>query len=71
MLTAILKEAWMSITSYKLRTFLTMLGIMIGVAAAQSAHHHSADRLDRIAGATVKFFAAGLRSLLEPTSPIR
>lgn len=33
MLTAILKEAWISITSYKLRTFLTMLGIMIGVAA--------------------------------------
>lgn len=33
MLRAILKEAWISITSYKLRTFLTMLGIMIGVAA--------------------------------------
>ena len=33
MLKAILKEAWISITSYKLRTFLTMLGIMIGVAA--------------------------------------
>ena len=33
MLTAILKEAWISIASYKLRTFLTMLGIMIGVAA--------------------------------------
>lgn len=26
-------EAWISITSYKLRTFLTTLGIMIGVAA--------------------------------------
>ncbi|MBO5037943.1 MAG: ABC transporter permease [Alphaproteobacteria bacterium] len=33
MLRAILKEAWISIASYKLRTFLTMLGIMIGVAA--------------------------------------
>ena len=33
MLKAILKEAWISITSYKLRTFLTMLGIVIGVAA--------------------------------------
>lgn len=33
MLIPILKEAWISITSYKLRTFLTMLGIMIGVAA--------------------------------------
>ncbi|MBQ8750345.1 MAG: ABC transporter permease [Alphaproteobacteria bacterium] len=33
MLKAILKEAWISITSYKLRTFLTMLGILIGVAA--------------------------------------
>lgn len=33
MLKAILKEAWISIASYKLRTFLTMLGIMIGVAA--------------------------------------
>ncbi len=33
MLKAILKEAWISIFSYKLRTFLTMLGIVIGVAA--------------------------------------
>ena len=33
MIKAILKEAWISITAYKLRTFLTMLGIMIGVAA--------------------------------------
>ena len=33
MLKAITKEAWISITSYKLRTFLTMLGILIGVAA--------------------------------------
>jgi len=33
MFKAILKEAWISITAYKLRTFLTMLGIMIGVAA--------------------------------------
>ena len=33
MLKAILKEAWISISSYKLRTFLTMLGIMIGVSA--------------------------------------
>lgn len=33
MLKAILKEAWISISAYKLRTFLTMLGIMIGVAA--------------------------------------
>ena len=33
MLKAILKEAWISIAAYKLRTFLTMLGIMIGVAA--------------------------------------
>ena len=49
MLTAILKEAWISIASYKLRTFLTMLGIMIGVAAvvmmvsagqASSKPHH-------------------------------
>lgn len=29
----IFSEAWISITSYKLRTFLTTLGIMIGVAA--------------------------------------
>lgn len=29
----IFAEAWISITSYKLRTFLTTLGIMIGVAA--------------------------------------
>ena len=33
MLKAIIQEAWISISSYKLRTFLTMLGIMIGVAA--------------------------------------
>ena len=33
MLKSILKEAWISIAAYKLRTFLTMLGIMIGVAA--------------------------------------
>ncbi len=33
MLKAILKEAWISIASYKLRTFLTMLGIVIGVSA--------------------------------------
>ena len=29
----IIKEAWISIGAYKLRTFLTMLGILIGVAA--------------------------------------
>ena len=29
----VFNEAWISITSYKLRTFLTTLGIMIGVAA--------------------------------------
>lgn len=29
----ILREAWISITTYKLRTFLTTLGIMIGVCA--------------------------------------
>jgi len=33
MITRIFKEAWISIASYKLRTFLTTLGIMIGVAA--------------------------------------
>ncbi|MBQ7413353.1 MAG: ABC transporter permease [Alphaproteobacteria bacterium] len=33
MLGQILREAWISITAYKMRTFLTMLGIMIGVAA--------------------------------------
>ena len=33
MFKAIIKEAWISIAAYKLRTFLTMLGIMIGVAA--------------------------------------
>ncbi len=33
MILAILKEAWISISAYKLRTFLTMLGILIGVAA--------------------------------------
>ena len=33
MLGQILKEAWISIAAYKMRTFLTMLGIMIGVAA--------------------------------------
>ena len=29
----ILKESWISISSYKIRTFLTMLGIVIGVGA--------------------------------------
>lgn len=33
MLGQILREAWISITAYKMRTFLTVLGIMIGVAA--------------------------------------
>lgn len=33
MIHQILKEAWISIGAYKLRTFLTMLGILIGVAA--------------------------------------
>lgn len=33
MIYQILKEAWISISAYKLRTFLTMLGILIGVAA--------------------------------------
>lgn len=33
MIFQILKEAWISISAYKLRTFLTMLGILIGVAA--------------------------------------
>ena len=33
MLIQILREAWISIAAYKMRTFLTMLGIMIGVAA--------------------------------------
>lgn len=33
MITQILRESWISITAYKLRTFLTTLGIMIGVAA--------------------------------------
>ena len=33
MLGQILREAWISITAYKMRTFLTMLGIMIGVSA--------------------------------------
>ena len=33
MLGQILHEAWISIAAYKMRTFLTMLGIMIGVAA--------------------------------------
>lgn len=33
MLGQILRESWISITAYKMRTFLTMLGIMIGVAA--------------------------------------
>ena len=33
MIYQILKEAWISIGAYKLRTFLTMLGILIGVAA--------------------------------------
>ena len=33
MLGQILREAWISIAAYKMRTFLTMLGIMIGVAA--------------------------------------
>ena len=31
MIYQILKEAWISISAYKLRTFLTMLGILIGV----------------------------------------
>ncbi|KHK93587.1 transcriptional regulator [Novosphingobium malaysiense] len=34
-----------------------------------SAHHHSADKLDQIAGATLRFFSTGLRSLIDPTSP--
>ena len=33
MIFQILKEAWISISAYKMRTFLTMLGIVIGVAA--------------------------------------
>ncbi len=33
MIGQILREAWISITAYKMRSFLTMLGIMIGVAA--------------------------------------
>ena len=33
MIYQILKESWISISAYKLRTFLTMLGILIGVAA--------------------------------------
>lgn len=33
MIFQILREAWISITAYKLRTFLTTLGIMIGVCA--------------------------------------
>ena len=33
MILRIFKEAWISITAYKLRTFLTTLGIIIGVAA--------------------------------------
>ncbi len=33
MIGQILREAWISIAAYKMRTFLTMLGIMIGVAA--------------------------------------
>ncbi len=33
MIIQILREAWISMTAYKMRTFLTMLGIMIGVAA--------------------------------------
>ncbi|MBP5161125.1 MAG: ABC transporter permease [Alphaproteobacteria bacterium] len=33
MIGRILKEAWISIAAYKLRTFLTTLGIMIGVSA--------------------------------------
>lgn len=33
MIRQVLSESWISITSYKLRTFLTTLGIMIGVAA--------------------------------------
>ncbi len=33
MIGQIIREAWISMTAYKMRTFLTMLGIMIGVAA--------------------------------------
>ncbi len=33
MIFQILREAWISISSYKMRSFLTMLGIVIGVAA--------------------------------------
>ena len=33
MIFQILREAWISIAAYKLRTFLTMLGIVIGVAS--------------------------------------
>lgn len=33
MIYQILREAWISISAYKLRTFLTMLGIVIGVAS--------------------------------------
>ena len=33
MIFQILREAWISISAYKLRTFLTMLGIVIGVAS--------------------------------------
>ena len=33
MIYQILREAWISISAYKMRTFLTMLGIVIGVAS--------------------------------------
>lgn len=33
-----------------------------------SAHHHSADKLDKIAESTLKFFSAGLRALADETS---
>ena len=33
MIFQILKEAWISVSAYKMRSFLTMLGIVIGVAA--------------------------------------
>ena len=33
MIGQILREAWISITAYKMRSFLTMLGIIIGVCA--------------------------------------
>ena len=69
MLTAILKEAWISIASYKLRTFLTMLGIIIGVSSVilimsigNGAKSEMENELTSVAGGQIYIYANSNRA---------